>query len=106
MYFLVIEKAVTPAPHPNLRERMKIVTAHYDYYNELQKQGKVLHYSWVGTPGGVNIFNVKDNNELDILIANGPRFRFCTYEIAPLMTLEDARKVAGQLKEKADREGT
>lgn len=106
MKFLVIEKAVTPAPHANMRERMKIVTAHYDYYYDLQKKGKVLHFSWVGTPGGVNIFDVADNNELDILVANGPRFRYCTYEIVPLMTLEDARKVAYDLKEKAEREGS
>lgn len=100
MKFLVIERAVIPTPHANMKERLKVVTAHYDYLADLQKKGKVLHHSWVGFPGGVSIFDVKDNYELDLLVAGAPRYPYCNYEIQPLLTLEDARKCLDLMKAK------
>ena len=67
------------------REVMKLVLTMPDYAGPLEKSGKVqARYHIPGAHGGVWIYDVDSNEELDMLLARSPVFNFSRYEIYPL----------------------
>lgn len=100
MKFVVIEKAVMPRlPEARGLELTKVVKAHYQHLKKLQDEGKILHHSFIATPGGVTIIDAKDHEELDKMLMDLPRFPYCTYEVIPVLTLEEAMRCAGYIEE-------
>jgi muconolactone delta-isomerase len=67
------------------REVMKLVMTMPQYAEPLEQQGKVLgRYHIPGAHGGVWIYDVESNEELDMLLARSPVFNFSRYEVFPL----------------------
>ena len=67
------------------REVLKLVMTMPQYAEPLEQQGKVLaRYHIPGAHGGVWIYDVDSNEELDMLLARSPVFNFSRYEIYPL----------------------
>jgi muconolactone delta-isomerase len=100
MKFVVIEKAVVPRlPEPRGPELSKIVKAHYEHLKKLQDAGKILHHSFIATPGGVTIIDAKDHEELDKMLMDLPRFPYCTYKVIPVLTLEEGMRCAAYIGE-------
>jgi muconolactone delta-isomerase len=67
------------------RDVMKLVLTMPDYAGPLEKSGKVLaRYHIPGAHGGVWIYDVDSNEELDMLLARSPVFNFSRYEVYPL----------------------
>ena len=67
------------------REVMKLVMTMPQYAEPLEQQGKVLgRYHIPGAHGGVWIYDVDSNEELDMLLARSPVFNFSRYEVFPL----------------------
>jgi muconolactone delta-isomerase len=67
------------------REVMKLVMTMPQYAEPLEQQGKVLgRYHIPGAHGGVWIYDVDSNEELDMLLARSPVFNFSRYEVYPL----------------------
>ena len=55
------------------------------YMDKLQSDGKiVLQHELVCIRGGVTVYDVESNNELDRIIRQSPLFRFFEYKIYPL----------------------
>lgn len=66
-------------------ELAKVVFDLRDYAERLRKEGKLeVHYHVVGKHGGVWIFDVQSNEELERLIAQMPVYNYVNYEIYPL----------------------
>lgn len=56
-----------------------------DHARPLEEQGKVMgRYHIVGGHGGVWIYNVASNDELEMLLARSPVYNFAHYEVYPL----------------------
>jgi muconolactone delta-isomerase len=65
-----------------LPEVAKILSDLRGYAKELREQGKLVsYYHIVGRHGGVWIFDVESNQELEILLAKMPVYNFATYNI-------------------------
>jgi muconolactone delta-isomerase len=68
-----------------LPEVAKLLSGLRDYAKELREQGKLeRYYHVVGKHGGVWIFDVDSNEELEILLAKMPVYNFAYYKIYPL----------------------
>lgn len=83
MKFLVMW-SVSPGV-PRTDALMKAVFRQADYVQKLE--GKHLiekHYHIVGRHGGVWIFDVSSNNELERLLAGSPLYNYSEYEVSPL----------------------
>lgn len=66
-------------------ELMEATLRHAEYAKKLESEGKVEHhYHIVGKHGGVWIFDVESNDELERLIAGSPVYNFAQYEVFPL----------------------
>jgi muconolactone delta-isomerase len=60
-----------------------------DYAKELEGQMKLeRYYHIVGRHGGAWIFDVKSNEELEILLAKMPVYNFAEYEVYPLSEMK------------------
>jgi len=65
-----------------LPEVAKILSDLRGYAKQLREQGKLeSYYHIVGRHGGVWIFDVESNQELEILLAKMPVYNFATYNI-------------------------
>jgi muconolactone delta-isomerase len=74
------------------REVMKLVMTMPQYAEPLEQQGKVLgRYHIPGAHGGVWIYDVESNEELDMLLARSPVFNFSRYEVYPLADMVPPR---------------
>jgi muconolactone D-isomerase len=66
-------------------EMMKTVLRMPDYAKPLEENGKVIgRYHIVGYHGGAWIFDVKSNDELEMLLARAPVYNFSHFEVYPL----------------------
>ncbi len=67
------------------RDVMKMVMTMTDYAGPLEQRGKVLaRYHIPGAHGGVWIYEVDSNEELDMLLARSPTFNYSRHEVFPL----------------------
>ena len=72
-----------------LPEVAKMISNLQDYAKELEGEKKLeSYYHIVGRHGGAWIFDVKSNEELEILIAKMPVYNFAKYEIHPLSEMK------------------
>lgn len=56
-----------------------------DYAKPLEERGKVIgRYHVVGGHGGAWIFEVDNNDELEMLLAQSPVYNFAHFEVLPL----------------------
>jgi muconolactone delta-isomerase len=79
------------------KEVMQTVLRMPAYAEPLEKSGKVIaRYHVPGRHGGVWIYDVASNEELDLLLARSPVFNYSRYEVLPLaeMTPPAAKPVA------------
>lgn len=72
-----------------LPEVAKMVSSLQDYAGELEEQKKLeCYYHVVGGHGGAWIFDVKSNEELEVLLAKMPVYNFAKYKIYPLSEMK------------------
>jgi muconolactone delta-isomerase len=72
-----------------LPEVAKIISDLQDYAKELEGQRKLeRYYHIVGRHGGAWIFDVKSNEELDLLLAKMPVYNFAKYKVLPLSEMK------------------
>jgi len=88
MKFLVVW-SFQPGLRLGLPEVAKIISGLQDYAKELEGQKKLeRYYHIVGKHGGAWIFDVKSNEELEILLARMPVYNFAKYRIYPLSEMK------------------
>jgi muconolactone delta-isomerase len=64
---------------------MQAVARVPEYAEPLEREGKILaRYHLVGEHGGVWIYHVDSNDELEMLLARSPVYNFARYEVYPL----------------------
>lgn len=69
-----------------------------NYAKKLQADGKLeCRYHIVGRHGGAWIYNVKSNEELDLLLAMAPVYNFARYEVLTLAEMTDPETVLHKL---------
>ncbi len=96
MKFLVIWHLEVSQLTPEL---IKAVSEQPNYGKKLQSQGKIdCRYHIVGSHGGAWIYNVKSNEELDLLLAAAPVYNFAKYQVLPLAEMSDPDTVLRKLK--------
>ena len=72
-----------------LPEVAKMISALQDYAKELEGQKKLeSYYHIVGRHGGAWTFDVKSNEELEILLAKMPVYNFARYRVYPLSEMK------------------
>jgi muconolactone delta-isomerase len=103
MKFLVKEMALIPRlPEIWGSELTQLINDHIDYLKKLQDEGKLVYYAFVGRPGGIGIWDVETGEELDTILMDAPRFKYCTYEVTPVLSLEEAKRTGEYIHEKAE----
>lgn len=61
-----------------------------NYGKKLEAEGKLeCRYHIVGRHGGAWIYNVKSNEELDLLLAMAPVYNFAKYEVLTLADMSN-----------------
>jgi len=96
MKFLVIWHLQTAGLTPDV---IKAVMEQPKYGKKLEADGKLeCRYHIVGGHGGAWIYNVKSNEELDLLLAASPVYNFAKYEVLPLAEMSDPDTVLRKLK--------
>ncbi|MGD1092628.1 MAG: muconolactone Delta-isomerase family protein [Bryobacteraceae bacterium] len=79
-------------------EVIRAVMAQPNYGKKLQGDGKLeCRYHIVGSHGGAWIYNVKSNEELDMLLAAAPVYNFAQYQVMPLAEMSDPDTVLRSL---------
>jgi muconolactone delta-isomerase len=69
---------------------IKAVMEMPNYAQKIQADGKLeCRYHIVGRHGGAWIYNVKSNEELDLLLAMAPVYNFAHYEVLTLADMTD-----------------
>ena len=95
MKFLVIWHLEVPQL---TAEVIKAVMAQPGYGKKLQDEGKIeCRYHIVGSHGGAWIYNVKSNEELDMVLAAAPVYNFAKYQVLPLAEMSDPDTVLRKL---------
>ena len=88
MKFLVLW-SFQPGLRLGLPEVGKIISRLQDYAKELEAQKKLdVYYHIVCRHGGAWIFDVKSNEELEILLAKMPVYNFAKYRVYPLSEMK------------------
>ncbi len=91
MKFLVLWHLDTGRPGP---EVIKAIAEQPNYGKKLEADGKLeCRYHIVGRHGGAWIYNVKSNEELDLLLAMAPVYNYARYEVLPLADMAGAESV-------------
>ena len=94
MKFLVLWHLETGQPSPDL---VKAVAQTPEYAKKLQGDGKLdCRYHLIGKHGGAWIYNVKSNEELDLLLAMSPVYNYARYDVLPLAEMSDPATVLGK----------
>ena len=94
MKFLVLWHLEAGQPSPDL---VKAVAQTPEYAKKLLTDGKLeCRYHLIGKHGGAWIYNVKSNEELDLLLAMSPVYNFAHYEVLPLADMSDPATVIGK----------
>ena len=94
MKFLVLWHLETGQPGPDL---VKAVAETPNYAKKLQADGKLdCRYHLSGRHGGAWIYNVKSNEELDLLLAMSPVYNYAKYDVLPLAEMTDPATLLGK----------
>jgi muconolactone delta-isomerase len=92
--FLVLWHLGTGQPGPDL---IKAVAETPNYAKKLFADGKLeCRYHLIGKHGGAWIYNVKSNEELDLLLAMSPVYNYAHDEVLALAEMSDAATVIGK----------
>jgi muconolactone delta-isomerase len=95
MKFLVIWRLDVSHLTPEL---IKAVMDQPNYGKKLAAEKKLeCRYHIVGSHGGAWIYNVKSNEELDMLLAAAPVYNFAKYDVLPLAEMSDPDTVLRKL---------
>ena len=94
MKFLVLWHLDVGQPGPDL---IKAIAGQQNYGKKLEADGKVeCRYHLIGKHGGAWIYNVKSNEELDLLLAMAPVYNFAHYDVMPLADMSGAAALLGK----------
>lgn len=80
-------------------DAVKAVFAMPAYAEKLMSEGKLeKRYHLIGKHGGVWIYDVESNEDLDRCLALAPVYNFARYEIHALAEMKDPKTIAGELR--------
>ncbi|HYK17638.1 MAG TPA: muconolactone Delta-isomerase family protein [Bryobacteraceae bacterium] len=84
-------------PGQGSRKLIKAVAETPNYAKKLQADGKLeCRHHLTGKHGGAWIYNVKSNEELDLLLAMSPVYNDAHYAVLPLADMSDPATVIGK----------
>lgn len=87
MKFLVLWHLDTGRLTPDV---IQAIMEQPSYGKKLEAEGKLeCRYHIVGRHGGAWIYNVKSNEELDLLLAMAPVYNLAKYEVLPLADMSN-----------------
>ena len=87
MKFLVLWHLETGRLTPDV---IQAIMEQPNYGKKLEEEGKLeCRYHIVGRHGGAWIYNVKSNEELDLLLARAPVYNLAKYEVLPLADMSN-----------------
>ena len=87
MKFLVLWHLETGRLTPDV---IQAIMEQPNYGKKLEAEGKLeCRYHIVGRHGGAWIYNVKSNEELDMLLAMAPVYNLAKYEVLPLADMSN-----------------
>ena len=87
MKFLVLWHLETGRITPDV---VQAIMEQPNYGKKLEAEGKLeCRYHIVGRHGGAWIYNVKSNEELDMLLAMAPVYNLAKYEVLPLADMSN-----------------
>lgn len=93
MQFLVTMHAIQPM-QLSTEELAKLASRQLDYWDDLQKQGKVIFTApYAGRRARVAIYDVDSNHELFDLINKDPLFAYLDRDVVPLGTNTQIRQL-------------
>jgi len=96
MKFLVLWHLDVGTPGPDV---IKAVAETPNYAQKLKADGKLeCRYHLIGKHGGAWIYDVKSNEELDLLLAMSPVYNYAHYDVLPLADMSDPATVLGKAK--------
>jgi len=76
-------------------EWMELVMKTLEYISTQKQQGKiVLHGAFVGRHGGIIVWDVDSNTELQALLTQMPLWPFVECEIIPMLSTEEVQESA------------
>jgi len=94
MKFLVLWHLGVGTPTAEL---VKAIAETPNYAKKLQADGKLeCRYHLIGKHGGAWIYNVKSNEELDLLLAMAPVYNYAHYEVLALADMTDPATIIGK----------
>jgi muconolactone delta-isomerase len=94
MKFLVEWHLDVGKPSP---EVIKAVAETPNYAQKLKSDGKLeCRHHLIGKHGGAWIYDVKSNEELDLLLAMSPVYNYAHYEVLPPADMSDPARVLGK----------
>jgi len=78
-------------------EVIKAVAETPNYAQKLKSDGKLeCRHHLIGKHGGAWIYDVKSNEELDLLLAMSPVYNYAHYEVLPPADMSDPARVLGK----------
>jgi muconolactone delta-isomerase len=78
-------------------ESIRATAEQPNYGTKLERDGKLeCRYRLIGKHGGASIYNVKSNEELDLLSAMVPVYNYAHYEVLPLADMANPDTVFGK----------
>ncbi len=93
MKFLVLWRLDVGRPSADL---IKAIAEQPDYGKKLEAEGKLAgRYNLIGQHGGAWIYDVKSNEELDLLLAMAPVYNYSRYEVIALADMAEPARVLG-----------
>jgi len=99
MLYLVIDKVkVNFVPVDMSLAQLKMLSQTFEMYNDYKENGKLKDmYAFADNPGGITVWDVESNEELQKILFLLPTMPFMEREVHPVTTLDSVTNVVKEL---------
>jgi len=99
MLYLVIERVkVEFQPADSSLAQLKMLAQTFKMYEDYKNAGKLkIVYAFADIPGGISIWDVESNEELQRILFLLPTMPFMDREVRPLTNIESANTLVNEL---------